>query len=292
MLLTQKIEEIACKYTDASGSIGKFLLKEKSKVENYSMQEIADYTFSSRPTLVRFAKKLGYSGWRDFLKAFLKEVKYLEPNILEVDFNVPFEKRDTTSSIIKKISKVKIDANLDTIELLDEAQLNNAVRILKDSNRIVMLGISINTIMAELFQHKMLRIGRSVELINQVDQAFMSYSLTKRDCVIVISYSANNIERLPISLLKSLKEHEVSIIGITSMGDNFIRAYSDATLTISSRENMYSKISSYATEESILLILDILYSCYFSLEYDKNMDYKLQMSSSIEIHRSSSLGSI
>ena len=292
MLLTQKIEEIACKYTDASGTIGKFLLKEKSKIENYSMQEIADYTFSSRPTLVRFAKKLGYSGWRDFLKAFLKEVKYLEPNILEVDFNVPFKKSDTTSSIIKKISKVKIDANLDTIELLDEGQLNDAVRILKNSNRIVMLGISINIIMAQLFQHKMLRIGRSVELINQVDQAFMSYSLTKGDCVIVISYSANNIERLPISLLKSLKEHEVSIIGITSMGDNFIRAYSDATLTISSRENMYSKISSYATEESILLILDILYSSYFSLEYDKNMEYKLQMSSSIEIHRNSSLGSI
>lgn len=292
MLLTQKIEEIAYKYNDASGAIGKFLLKEKSKVENYSMQEIADYTFSSRPTLVRFSKKLGYSGWRDFLKAFLKEVKYLEPNISEVDFNVPFKKSDTTSSIIKKISKVKTDANFDTIELLDEGQLNEAVRILKNSNRIVMLGISINTIMAQLFQHKMLRIGRSVELINQVDQAFMSYSLTKRDCVIVISYSGNNEERLPISLLKSLKEHEVSIIGITSMGDNFLREHSDTTLTISSRENMYSKIASYATEESILLILDILYSCYFSLEYDKNMDYKLQMSSSIEIHRNSSLGSI
>lgn len=291
MLLIQKIEEIAYKYTDASGAIGKFLLKEKSKVENYSMQEIADYTFSSRPTLVRFAKKLGYSGWRDFLKAFLNEVKYLASNISDVDFNVPFEKKDTTSSIIKKISKVKTDANLDTIELLDEDQLNNAVHILKNSNRIVMLGISINTIMAQLFQQKMLRIGRSVELINNIDQTFMSYSLTKGDCVIVISYSGNNEDRLPISLLKLLKEHGVSIIGITSMGDNVIRTNSDATLTISSRENMYSKIASYATEESILLILDILYSCYFSLEYDKNMEYKLQMSNSLEIHRESSLGS-
>lgn len=38
--------------------------------------------------------------------------------------------------------------------------------------------------------------------------------------------------------------------------------------------------------ESISIILDTLYSCLFSLNYQANLDYKLKMSKRIEITRS------
>lgn len=62
MLLFQRIEELAYKHTDARRTIGEFLLTEKSKIENYSMQEIAEKTFTSKSSMVRFAKALGFSG--------------------------------------------------------------------------------------------------------------------------------------------------------------------------------------------------------------------------------------
>lgn len=86
-------------------------------------------------------------------------------------------------------------------------------------------------------------------------------------------------------MLDMLKEKHVPVIGITSMGDNLLRRSADCTFTISSRENLYSKISFFATEESIELILDTLYSCYFAMEYDRHLEIKKDMSRQIERRR-------
>ena len=56
MLLFQQIEDLAYKHTDARRTIGEFLLAKKSRVREYNMQQIAEETFSSKSSLVRFAK--------------------------------------------------------------------------------------------------------------------------------------------------------------------------------------------------------------------------------------------
>lgn len=74
------------------------------------MIEVADLTYTSRATLVRFAKKLGYSGWPDFVKAFLKEVRYFESSMTGVDFNIPFEEKDSFRAIAEKAAQVRREA--------------------------------------------------------------------------------------------------------------------------------------------------------------------------------------
>ena len=95
MYLFQQIEEVMMHYNDARQVIGKFVLNEKDRLHKYSMEEIAQYTYTSKATLVRFAKALGYKGWRDFMKAFIEEVKYQNDNSTEVDVNYPFGENDT-----------------------------------------------------------------------------------------------------------------------------------------------------------------------------------------------------
>ena len=84
-----------------------------------------------------------------------------------------------------------------------------------------------------------------------------------------ISYSGE-IHNL-CSLARTLKGRSVPIIAITSLGDNELKKYADVVLHISTREKLYSKIAGYSNENSIKLILDILYSCYFNLMYDDNL---------------------
>ena len=78
MLLSQKLESMSLNSKDAQKTISEFLLQKRKRIGCYSMQEIADETFSSKSTLVRVAKKLGFSGWNDFMAAFQEEIRYLE----------------------------------------------------------------------------------------------------------------------------------------------------------------------------------------------------------------------
>ena len=176
---------------------------------------------------------------------------------------------------------------IETLELIDECILNKAISIIENSNRICIFGVSVNFFIAQLFQHKMLMIGKNIEIVSQSEMKFLSYTLSEKDCAIIISYSGNDYNRVPTSLLKILNEKGTAIIGITSLGDNLLRTYSNCTFSISSSERLYSKIASFATESSINLILDIIYACYFSKKYDYNLEYKISVSQKVEKMRNS-----
>ena len=47
---------------------------------------------------------------------------------------------------------------------------------------------------------------------------------------------------------------------------------------ITTREKLYSKIGSFSTNSSISFLLDVLYSCVFSKDYQKNLQYKIKIS--------------
>lgn len=289
MLISQKLEEMSVKCKDARGVVSGFMLEQKTNLQNLSMQQVADATYTSRPTLVRIAKKLGYSGWNELVKKYVEECHYYETHFSHISANYPFEKGDSVPIIADKIGHVMVESILDTMDQLDARSLEQAAHMMKRARRITLLCISPNSVVAELFQRKMLQIGVHVELLAQAEQFFHAQSLTGEDCAIVISYSGNNASRAPMRYLPCLKEHRVPIIALTSAGDNLLRSQADCVLTMSSREKLYSKIATFATEEALAFLFNALYACYFALDYDKNMAYKLRMARAVEQQRYSSL---
>ena len=285
MLLSQKLEQMSLNSQDAQKTISEFLLKERKTVSKYSMQEIADETFSSKATLVRVAKKLGFSGWNEFMAAFQEEIRYLETHKTDVNINKPFDDSSSPLEVAGSIAAVKQASMRDTIEMLHPDTLERIVDVLIRARKICLFGISVNRYLEEIFQHKMLLIGRSIELVNQAEERYQTETLGKEDCAIIISYSGNDLNRNPIHLLPSLKEHQVTIIGLTSMGDNMLRDYSDYVLTIASQEKLYSKIGAFATECSTLFLLDTIFGCYFARNYGENMEYKVNMARNVDKRR-------
>lgn len=284
MLLFQQIEDLAYKHTDARRTIGEFLLAKKSRVREYNMQQIAEETFSSKSLLVRFAKALGFSGWKEFMEQFLSDSYYEESHYTDIDPNFPFKPGDDTEKIMVQLSSLAVESILDTTDQLDLKELDKAVDILYHSRQIALMSQAPNLYVGELFRRKMATIGKNV-LITKSDLGLLAHSLHKEDCAILISYSGNSERRLPLKVIPILEEAGVPIIAITGMGDNLLRQHATCVLSMSSRERLYTKISNFATEESINFILNMLYACYFSKDYEKNLDFKTKASRILEFQR-------
>lgn len=285
MYLSQQITEASLCYNDARKIVAEFLLQKKSDLIYYSMQEIAELTFTSKSTLVRFAKTLGFTGWREFMAAYIEELHTHESHYLDIDSNLPFKENDSATDIIRKISDLQIESIRETADLIDVPTLERAVDMLMKANRIAILGISPNTLVGELFRRKMQSIGKIVNIPLVDESGTYSHSLSADDCVIIISYSGNNELVEPMYFIKTLKENGVSLIGITGGGNNYIRENISCVFTISSRERLYSKISNFSTEVSVLNILNILFSLLFCKNYQKNLDYKIQAAKKWEYKR-------
>ena len=285
MNLLHKVEEAMMQYGGNSRrSIGEFILKEKSNLHKYSLQEIADQTYTSKAAVVRFAQAMGFSGWKEFVKAFTEEQAYQAQHYTDIDANFPFTKDSRRKDIINQLCSLQVESLLDTADLLDDAPLDECAALLLGSRRIAMFGLNPNFALAELFKRKMLSIGHQVELPSQGDVGLLAHSLDKYDCAVIISYSGNSPNGA-LSVLPTLKQRNVPIIGITSVGDNLLRQKADYTLSISSYERLYSKISTFSTENSILFTLNVLFSICFAADYDANLERKIGTARELESTR-------
>lgn len=292
MYLFQKIEELMMEYNDARRDIGKFILNEKGNILNYSMKEVAELTYTSKPTLVRFAKALGYNGWKEFIKAFTEETFYQQTSGIYTDPNFPFSEGDTVKDIILSLKNLQIESIMDTVDLLDPKMVDKATDILYNANNIVIYGVSPNTFNAHIFRRKMLSIGKNVVVASSNEAGLLSSTLTKNDCAIVISYSGNNKTKEPLCYIKSLQDKEIPLIAITSGGNNYLRENIECVFTISSRERLYSKISNFSTDQSISFILNTLYSSYFAKDYRNNLQYKIRNAEILEEPRMTTLSNV
>lgn len=287
MLLREKMEKYP--FSPSEQQIVDYLLLENNRIENKTTAEISKETYSSKSTLVRIAQKLDFTGWSEFKKAFLKEVEYLEKFAENIDANYPFTSKDSLMTIASKIATLEKETIEDTLDLLDHNTLRKAVNFIDRSEKIHVFSVSNNVLISQEFAHNMSRISKDVRIHGlQSELVFDAALVDVKDCAIVISYTGETSVLKTVTQL--LKEEGIPIICLTSLGDNFLSEQSDCVLTISTREKMYSKIATFSTDMSITYILDVLYSCYFAENYEKNLNQKIKLSAKLEKDRSTKSG--
>ena len=286
MLLSEKMKK-ASDLSDTQKKIVDFMLEYPERLKSMSLQDIAAKTYTTPAALVRVAKKFGYSGFVPFCNAYIEEMEYLYSEVSTVDANYPFSSKDSIQTICHNIAALEKGAIEDTMSLMDYDALKKAVKILDTCETIHFCGISFNHLLGEAFANKMMRIGKKV-LVNPLesDMLYSSALVDDKDAAIIVSYTGS----MPVikNMLKLYKSKKIPVIALTSFGPSGLRQNADVTLTISTREKMYSKIAGFSNETSIKLLLDILYSGYFSNRYEKNKEQKNKLSSMIESWKRSS----
>lgn len=268
MLLKEKFSSIK-NLSDSQKYVLDYIFDHVQEIEKLSIKELGKLTFSSPATIVRLCKNLGYRGFEDFKKDFLEEYAYLNTHFHDIDVNHPFHKNDSYLAVASKIGTLTKETVDDTLSLLDYQSLKQAVSIILKANNIHLTAISFPLMYGYDFQLKMRRIGKNVQIIDiPGEQLFADSIINSNDCALIISYSGETptIKQM----LQVYKRKKIPVIAITSISSSTLRDNSDIALSITTREKLYSKIAGFSNQISIKLVLDILYSCIFKEDYDKN----------------------
>lgn len=114
------------------------------------------------------------------------------------------------------------------------------------------------------------------EIVHKIDeyhQRLTAASSNQEHLAIVITFGGRGI--LSDILPRILTKTKIPIVLISFYDYTFKEVEVDYQLYISPYENHYKKISSFSTRLSLLYILDVLYTCYFEVDYQENIDKKL-----------------
>ena len=277
-MLIHKIEKTH--FSPSESIIIDYILKKGKDIKNMTIAQIANETYTSSPLFIRIAKKLGYDGWNEFKEAYLKELDYLYLN-QEVDANIPFVVNDDIMNIAYNLCVLERETIQDTYSLISHDDLQKAIRLLRNCKYIDVYSRSVHMHIVRSFQERMYILHRHVQLCSLSDELDSTYLMSDQNhCAIIISYSghAPHIKHL----IETLRKKQTSIIAITNLEDNELSLLADVTLRMSSRELIYTKIADFASSLSLKYILDILYSCIFSIHYQQNLDNCIQIAKELD----------
>lgn len=277
-MLIHKIEKTH--FSPSESIIIDYILKKGKDIKNMTIAQIANETYTSSPLFIRIAKKLGFDGWNEFKEAYLKELDYLYLN-QEVDANIPFVVNGDIMNIAYNLCVLERETIQDTYSLISHDDLQKAIRLLRNCKYIDVYSRSVHMHIVRSFQERMYILHRHVQLCSLSDELDSTYLMSDQNhCAIIISYSghAPHIKHL----IETLRKKQTSIIAITNLEDNELSLLADVTLRMSSRELIYTKIADFASSLSLKYILDILYSCIFSIHYQQNLDNCIQIAKELD----------
>lgn len=262
--------------TETEKLLANYILKNQEQVSGMSLDELAKVSFSSISTIHRLCKKIGLNGFKEFKIKFVEELssKMNKPEVIDINF--PFKKDDTQFQIASNIKQLYIDTLNNTFSFFNVEQLKNAVDLICNAEIVDIYAVTNNIQTALNFQDKMQGIGRYVNVslipMHQIYRAAASNSKNKQ-VAIILSYSGKTPEIKEIALV--LKRKEIETLVICSAQENYLTKLFNYHIFVSSKENLKKKISHYSSHIATQYVLDVIFSCIFNKDYEKNMEYRL-----------------
>jgi len=254
--------------------LANYILKHPEDVLKMSSKDLGKVCFVSTATVYRLCDKLGLSGFSDLKIKITSSLDDYRKSNENFNFDFPVNQFQTHYEIIQKIKEdyeqtLNLTANLFSLD-----QLRLIASAMKKAQIIDVYTSAGNINFALNFQFQMQEIGKQVNVpIDEYQQRLIAASSGENHLAIIITFGGRGI--LSDILPRILHKVKTPIVLISSYDYTFKDFDPDYQLYISSYENHYKKISSFSTRLSILYVLDVLYTCYFKLDYQENIEKKL-----------------
>lgn len=251
-----------------------YILKHPEDVLKMSSKDLGEVCFVSTATVYRLCDKLGLSGFSDLKIKITSSLDDYRKSNEDFNFDFPVNQFQTHYEIIQKIKEdyeqtLNLTANLFSLD-----QLRLIASAMEKAQIIDVYTSAGNINFALNFQFQMQEIGIQVNVpVDEYQQRLIAASSNENHLAIIITFGGRGI--LSDILPRILHKVKTPIVLISSYDYTFKDFDPDYQLYISSYENHYKKISSFSTRLSILYILDVLYTCYFKLDYQENIEKKL-----------------
>lgn len=257
-------------------SIAQLLVSEGSGLARLSMAEVAQLTYTSKPSLVRFAQGLGFNGWPDFEDAFVKASLEAEGQLVgDVDPNFPFGASTPTAELASRVAWLERHAIHQVLETLDVGMLEEAAHRMSSARQVVYFAVAQNRYFGLNLAFQLHQIGVDCLVPAPEDCALVARGMGREDCALLVSYSGLGEKRVPAVLVPDLRDNGVPCVAVTNNGDNWLRHNCDCVLSFPPEEHLYSKVTGYYSETATMLVLRLLFSLCFKANYEKSAQYKL-----------------
>jgi RpiR family transcriptional regulator, repressor of rpiB and als operon len=218
-----RIRMLLPELTPSEARVAELMLRSGSE-EPLPLKQVAADADISEAMVVKTAKRLGYSGFRE-LRAALSAYKK-QPN---VDLHEDLGEHDSAEVIVQKVFRTAIQALEETLAILDMDGFRRTADLIHGARQLDFYGLGGSAQIARDVAHKFLRIGVRAAVLDDTHMMAMSAALLQpTDVVIAFSHSGRTTGVLEATQIAHDKGARV--IALTNYESSPLAELSDVVL--------------------------------------------------------------
>lgn len=256
--------------------IADFILEHPRESVNPSIEELAERIGISESTMVRFARKLGYSGYQRFRIALARETIPSTSQLFEREV---IDAADGFDAVFTSA----ITSLIETQKILDRSLIMHVATMMANARNVYLLGLGGSNIVAEDALHKLVRTGITCQWAADFHlQLMMASQGSNEDVALLISHTGSGYDSL--ALAEELKANDVPLVVLTTNARSPLARLADYVLAVKAGSSM-TVAESFSARIVDLAIIDLLYLQVMEVLKERGIEQLNKMRASIAKRR-------
>ncbi|UJD01660.1 MurR/RpiR family transcriptional regulator [Streptococcus oralis] len=236
--------------TELEQDIARYFLQVDTIVDDLSSQQVTQKLHVSQAALTRFAKKCGFTGYREFVFQYQHQAN----------------KQDTHSHqhspLTKRVLRSYSTMREQTQDLIDEEQLERVAQLIDDAERVYFFGTGSSGLIAREMKLRFMRLGVVCEALTDQDGFAWTTSIMDENCL-VLGFSLSGTTQSVLDSLLDAKEMGAKTILFTSAPNKNSQAYTETVLVASHSQSSY--IQRISAQLPMLILIDLIYAYFLEI---------------------------
>lgn len=250
-------------FFEAEKKIADCIKSRMEDVVDMTVAELAAASGTSDATVSRFCRRCGFKSFQNLKMALAKEVMEDKQRSIQVSNDI--DRADKGQSL-QNILANKVAELTDTIDLMDEEALEQALQLLEQAELVQVAAVGNTAPVAMDCAFKLNQLGiRAVSGTIWEGETARAFNLTDKDVLLVISNSGTS-RRLQ-AMAEGVKENGAKIIVVTNNGHSPLAVLSDVKLITATREKLLTG-DFWFSRITAMLVVEVLYLFLFTSKKD------------------------
>lgn len=207
--MLQRIEMTLPDLSRAERQVGRWILEHPREAAHAAVAEVAAAAQTSQPTVIRFCRRVGVSGFRE-LKIRLAEAIGGPPSYLHRDVERGDSGRDAAVKVIERSIRTLIDAR----PLLERLPVDEAVTLFTGARQVVFAGSGASGHVAADACHKFFRLGLACTATSDVPTMLQQSAIAAADDLLVLVSQSGRSQGV-IAAADNARENGAAVIALT-----------------------------------------------------------------------------
>lgn len=249
-----QIEEHLNQMTKLEQAIAQYFLDDQIDLSDLSSATISQKLHVSPAALTRFAKKVGFTGYREFIFEYQNARKTIDHQFQHIQ-------KDLTKRVLVDYKAIIDQTN----DLVDEDKLERIATLLDKASRVYFYGVGSSGLVARETKIRFMRLGLVCDAVTEADNMIWTNSTLNDQCL-VFGLSLTGQTQAILKSLETASQKGAKTVLISAQAPESSQIDDHIAVASVHHLNYGNRIS---PQFPLLMMIDVLYAYYLSIDKTK-----------------------